>query len=203
MNASSVRVVNSKDWIPIMVRDEEPFFVEKWRDEESGNEYINEYRLVFDFREGLFVEITQRLEGSIGGFSWEVPPGQLGQEALMRLKESGSLERIRAEVKGLVQGMTANSMVMLDQLAEMNSRSSEHIREKFKEIVMLLTENLDSLFFDLIDRHQSCYVCESDALYECIRCNKDICDQHAVFAETEYGEPLIYCHECFWEAVEE
>jgi hypothetical protein len=24
MNASSVRVVNGKDWIPIMVRDEEP-----------------------------------------------------------------------------------------------------------------------------------------------------------------------------------
>jgi hypothetical protein len=49
----------------------------------------------------------------------------------------------------------------------------------------------------------TCYVCESDALYECIRCNKDICDQHAVFAETEYMEPLIYCNECFWEAVED
>jgi hypothetical protein len=51
-----------------MIRDEEPFFVEKWSDE-MDNEYVNEYRLVFDFREGLLVEITQRLEGSIGGFS--------------------------------------------------------------------------------------------------------------------------------------
>jgi len=69
MNMSSVKVVHNKDWTPIMVRDEEPFFVEKWSDEETGNEYVNEYRLVFDFREGLLVEITQRLEGSIGGFS--------------------------------------------------------------------------------------------------------------------------------------
>jgi hypothetical protein len=63
----------------------------------------------------------------------------------MRLKESGSLELIRAILKGLVQGMTANFMVMLDQLAEINSKSLERIREKFKEIVILLTENLDSL----------------------------------------------------------
>jgi hypothetical protein len=63
----------------------------------------------------------------------------------MRLKESGSLELIRAILKGLVQRMTANFMVMLDQLAEINSKSLERIREKFKEIVILLTENLDSL----------------------------------------------------------
>ncbi len=49
----------------------------------------------------------------------------------------------------------------------------------------------------------TCYVCGSDAYFECIRCNKDICDQHAVFAETEYEEPLIYCHDCFREAVED
>jgi hypothetical protein len=49
----------------------------------------------------------------------------------------------------------------------------------------------------------TCYVCGSDALHECIRCNKDVCDQHAVFAETEYEEPLTYCHECFWKAVED
>jgi hypothetical protein len=42
-------------------------------------------------------------------------------------------------------------------------------------------------------------VSESDALYE----HKDTCDQHAIFAETEYEEPLTYCHECFWEAVED
>jgi hypothetical protein len=78
----------------------------------------------------------------------------LDAESLMRLKNSGSLERIRAKVK---------------------------------EIMQRLTENLDSLFFDPIgDRRRSCYVCESDAFYECIRCNKDVCDQHAVFAETEY-----------------
>ncbi len=46
-------------------------------------------------------------------------------------------------------------------------------------------------------------VSESDAYFECIRCNKDVCDQHAIFAETEYEEPLTYCHECFWEAVED
>jgi hypothetical protein len=114
MNASSVRVVNGKDWIPIMVRDEEPFFVDRWRDE-IGNEYVNEYRLVFDFREGLFVEIVQRLIGG-GEFSWEVPLGQLGEEAVMRLKESGRLELMR---------------------------------EKVREVVQRLTENLDELFFDL------------------------------------------------------
>jgi hypothetical protein len=55
MNASCVRVVQGKDGIPIMVKDEEPFFVDRWRDVETGNEYINEYRLIFSFREGLLV----------------------------------------------------------------------------------------------------------------------------------------------------
>jgi hypothetical protein len=170
MNASSVRVVQGKDGTPIMVRDEEPFLIDRWRDVETGNEYINEYRLIFSFREGLLVEITQRLEGSTGGFSWEVTPNRLDLESLMWLMGSGSLERIRAKVK---------------------------------EIMQRLTENLDSLFFDPIgDRRRSCYVCESDALHECIRCNKDVCDQHAVFAETEYEEPLTYCHECFDKVVE-
>jgi hypothetical protein len=168
MNASSVRVVHGKDGIPIMVRDEEPFFVEKWRDE-IGNEYVNEYRLVFDFREGLFVEIVQRLIGG-GEFSWEVPLDQIGEEALMKLKESGRLEIMR---------------------------------KKVRETVHRMTENLDSLFFDPIgDRRRSCYVCGSNALHECIRCNKDVCDRHAVFAETEYEEPLTYCHECFDKVIE-
>jgi hypothetical protein len=170
MNASSVRVVHGKDGIPIMVRDEEPFFVDRWRDVETGNEYVNEYRLIFSFREGLLVEITQRLEGSSGGISWEVTPNRLDLESLMRLIGSGSLERIRAKVK---------------------------------EIIQRLSENLDSLFFDLIgDRRWSCYVCGSDALHECIRCNKDVCDRHAVFAETDYEEPLTYCHECFDKVIE-
>jgi hypothetical protein len=172
MNVSSVRVVHGKDGIPIMVKDEEPFLIDRWRDVETGNEFVNEYRLIFSFREGLLVEITQRLEGSsVGGFSWEVTPNRLDLESLMWLMGSGSLERIRAKVK---------------------------------EIIQQLTENLDSLFFDPIgDRRRSCYVCESDAFYECIRRNKDVCDRHAVFAETEYEEPLTYCHECFWKAVED
>jgi hypothetical protein len=170
MNGSSVRVVQGKEGIPIMVRDEEPFLIDRWRDVETGNEFVNEYRLIFSFREGLLVEITQRLEGSTGGFSWEVPPNRLDLESLMRLMGSGSLKRIRAKVK---------------------------------EIMQQLTENLDSLFFDPIgNRRRSCYVCESDALHECIRCNKDVCDRHAVFAETEYEEPLTYCNECFDKVIE-
>jgi hypothetical protein len=170
MNASSVRVVHGKDGIPIMVRDEEPFLIDRWRDVETGNEYINEYRLIFSFREGLLVEITQRLEGSTGGFSWEVPPNRLDSESLMKLMGSGSLKRIRAKVK---------------------------------EIMQRLAENLDSLFFDPIGgRRRSCYVCHSSAPYECIRCSKDVCYQHAVFAETEYEEPLTYCHECFDKVIE-
>jgi hypothetical protein len=101
----------------------------------------------------------------------------------MWLMGSGSLERIRAKVKEVVQSMTANFTITLDHLAETNSRSSERFRSKFKDEVALLTDNLDSLFFDPIgDRRRSCYACESDAFYECIRCNKDVCDQHAVFA---------------------
>jgi DNA-directed RNA polymerase subunit RPC12/RpoP len=45
-------------------------------------------------------------------------------------------------------------------------------------------------------------VSESDALYGCIRCSRDICNQHAVFAETEYEEPLTYCNECFDKVIE-
>jgi hypothetical protein len=167
---SAIRIVTDKEGIPILVRDEEPFLIDRWRDAESGNEYINEYRLIFSFREGLLVEITQRLEGSTGGFSWEVTPNRLGLESLMWLMGSRSLERIRAKVK---------------------------------EIMQRLAENLDSLFFDPIgDRRRSCYVCHSSAPYECIRCNKDVCDQHSVFAETEYEEPLTYCHECFDKVIE-
>jgi hypothetical protein len=115
LKPSIVRIVTGKEGIPLMIRDTEPFFVERWRDAESGNEYINEYRLVFDFREGLFVEIVQRFIGG-GEFSWEVPLDQLGQEALIRLKESGRLEIMR---------------------------------DKVREIVQQMTENLDGLFFDL------------------------------------------------------
>jgi hypothetical protein len=99
------------------------------------------------------------------GFSWEVTLNRLDAESLKRLKDSGSLERIRAKVKGLVQSMTANFMITLDHLTEMNSKCSERFRSKFKDEVALLTENLDSLFFDQIgDRGRICYICESDAL---------------------------------------
>jgi NAD-dependent SIR2 family protein deacetylase len=99
-----------------------------------------------------------------------VPLDQIGEEALMKLKESGRLEIMR---------------------------------KKVRETVHRMTENLDSLFFDPIgDRRRSCHVCGSNALHECVRCNKDVCDRHAVFAETEYEEPLTYCHECFDKVIE-
>jgi hypothetical protein len=110
-----VRIVTGKEGIPLMIRDAEPFFTEQWSDVETGNEYVNEYYLVFDFREGLLVEITQRLIGG-GEFSWEVTLDQVGEEAMMRLKES---------------------------------RKLEIMREKVREVIQLLTGNLDLLFFDL------------------------------------------------------
>jgi hypothetical protein len=115
MKASKVQVITGKEGIPLMIRDVEPFFTNQWSDAETGFEYVDEYYLVFDFREGLFVEIVQRLIGG-GEFSWEVPLDQIGEEALMRLKESGRLEVIR---------------------------------EKVRETVRRMTENLDSLFFEL------------------------------------------------------
>jgi hypothetical protein len=112
---SAIRIVTGKEGIPLMIRDVEPFFTDQWSDEETGFEYVDEYYLVFDFREGLFVEIVQRLIGG-GEFSWEVPLDQIGEEALMKLKESGRLEIMR---------------------------------KKVRETVRRMTENLDSLFFEL------------------------------------------------------
>jgi hypothetical protein len=112
---SAIRIVTGKEGIPLMIRDVEPFFTNQWSDEETGFEYVDEYYLVFDFREGLFVEIVQRLIGG-GELSWEVPLDQIGEEALMKLKESGRLEVMR---------------------------------EKVRETVRRMTENLDSLFFEL------------------------------------------------------
>jgi hypothetical protein len=115
MKASSVKVVTSKEGIPLVIRDIEPFFTKQWSDAETGFEYVNEYYLVFDFREGLLVEIVQRLIGG-GEFSQIVTLDQIGEEAMMRLKGSERLEIIR---------------------------------EKVREMVRQMTENLDSLFFDL------------------------------------------------------
>jgi hypothetical protein len=69
------------------------------------------------FREGLLVEIAQKLEGA-GESSWEMPLDQLDGETLMRVK---------------------------------NSERLELMRDKVREVIQLLTENLDSLFFDLLE----------------------------------------------------
>jgi hypothetical protein len=131
MNASSVRVVQGKDGFPIMVRDEEPFFVDRWRDVETCSEYVNEYRLVFDFREGLFVEIVQRLEGSTGEFSWEVPLGDLDAESLMRLKNSGSLKRIHAKVKEIMQRLGENlDSLFFDPIGDYYHECFDEVIEK-------------------------------------------------------------------------
>jgi hypothetical protein len=111
----NVRVITGKEGIPLMIRDTEPFFTKQWSGEKTGFEYVDEYYLVFDFREGLFVEIVRRLING-GEFSWEVPLDQLGEEARIRLKESGRLEIMR---------------------------------KKVREVIHILTDKLDSLFFDL------------------------------------------------------
>ena len=78
MNASSVRVVHGKDGTPIMVRDEEPFFVDRWRDVETGNEYINEYRLIFSFREGFWSRSPRGLkEAQVGSAGKLLPTGSV------------------------------------------------------------------------------------------------------------------------------
>jgi hypothetical protein len=167
MRASSVQVITDKKGIPLTIRDTEPFHIEVWQTEE-GIEFFDNYYIAFSFGRGLYVEITHKpvyppdviTDGS-ELYQGSITLDQLDEETLRKLRNSNSLERIRAKVR---------------------------------EIVILLTENLDSLFFDPIgDRHRFCYVCESDAPHECIRCNKDVCDMHAVFAETEYVEPLTYC----------
>ena len=104
---SAIRIVTDKEGIPLMIRDTEPFFTERWSDAETGFEYVNEYYLVFDFREGLFVEIVRRLIGG-GECSWEVTLDQIDRETLMRLKESGRLEIIRKKVRELTQLLTEN-----------------------------------------------------------------------------------------------
>jgi hypothetical protein len=107
MKASKVQVITGKEGIPLMIKDEWPFFINQWSDEETGYESVDEYYLVFDFREGLFVEIVRRLIGG-GEFSWEVTLDQIDRETLMRLKESGRLEIIRKKVRELTQFLTEN-----------------------------------------------------------------------------------------------
>ena len=106
MKASSVKVVTGKEGIPLVIRDIEPFFTRQWS-EETGYEYVDEYYLVFDFRENLFVEIVQRLISG-GEFSWEVTLDQIGEEAMMRLKESERLEIMRRKAREVTQLLTGN-----------------------------------------------------------------------------------------------
>jgi len=177
MKASSVQVITDKKGIPLIIRDTEPFYIELW-ESEAGIEFFDNYYLAFSFRGGLFVEVTHK----------PVYPPEFSEGAGELYQGSLTLDQLDEKALRMLR----------------KSESLERIRAKVKEIMQQLTENLDSLFFDPIgDRRRSCYVCESDAFYECIRCNKDICDRHAVFAETDYEEPLTYCHECFWEAVED
>jgi hypothetical protein len=53
------------------------------------------------------VEIVQKLIGG-GEFSWEVTLDQIGEEALMRLKESKRLKIMREKVREMVRRMTEN-----------------------------------------------------------------------------------------------
>jgi len=130
LKMSSVQVVIGKKGISLMIRDTEPFSVERWSDVETGNENIDEYRLVFDFSEDLLVEITQRPEGAVE-LSWEVPLDQLDEESLMRLKNSKSLERIRAKVREIVQQLTQNlDSVFFDLLDTLDSRLLQIVREQ-------------------------------------------------------------------------
>jgi hypothetical protein len=117
MKASSVQAVTGKKGIQLTIRDVEPFFTEQWSDEETGFEYVDEYYLVFDFREGLPVEIVQRLIGG-GGFSWEVTLDQIGEEAMKGLKESGRLEIMRKKIRELTQLLTGNSDSVFFDLKE-------------------------------------------------------------------------------------
>jgi hypothetical protein len=108
MKASSDRVRIYHYWGPcrdaeVRIEIGDLLNPEKIRIRESWDEHERDY-------------VIQRLEGSTGEFSWEVTPNRLDLESLMRLMGSGSLERIRAKVK---------------------------------EIMQQLTENLDSLFFEL------------------------------------------------------
>jgi hypothetical protein len=40
---SAIRIVTGKEGIPLMIRDVEPFFTERWSDAETGFEYVDEY----------------------------------------------------------------------------------------------------------------------------------------------------------------
>jgi hypothetical protein len=114
MRASKVQVITGRKGIPLVIRDAEPFHIEVWRSEE-GIEFFNNYYLAFSLRGGLFVEIGQKpvyppefSEGVREYYQGILTIDQLDEEALMKLRKSKSLERIRAKVREIVRQMTEN-----------------------------------------------------------------------------------------------
>jgi hypothetical protein len=118
MKTSSVQVITSKKGIPLIIRDTEPFHIELW-ESEAGIEFFDNYYLAFSFRGGLFVEVTHKpvyppdviTDGS-ELYQGSLSLDQLDEETLRKLRNSESLERIRAKVREIVQRLTEN----LDEL---------------------------------------------------------------------------------------
>jgi hypothetical protein len=118
MGAPKVQVITSKKGIPLIIRDTEPFHIELWRSEE-GIEFFNNYYLAFSFKGGLYVEVTHKpvyppefSEGAGELYQGSLSLDQLDEKALRKLRNSKSLERIRAKVREVVRQMTEN----LDEL---------------------------------------------------------------------------------------
>ena len=113
-----IQVITNKKGIPLVIRDTEPFHIEVWRSEE-GIEFFDNYYLAFSFRGGLYVEITHKpvyppdviTDGS-ELYQGSLTLDQLDEETLRKLRNSKSLERIRAKVKEIMRQMTEN----LDEL---------------------------------------------------------------------------------------
>jgi hypothetical protein len=118
MRASKVQVVTDKKGIPLIIRDTEPFHIELW-ESEAGIEFFDNYYLAFSFRGGLYVEVTHKpvyppdviTDGS-ELYQGSLSLDQLDEETLRKLRNSESLERIRAKVREIVQRLTEN----LDEL---------------------------------------------------------------------------------------
>jgi len=114
MRASKVQVITDKKGIPLTIRDAEPFHIEVWQTEE-GIEFFNNYYLAFSFRGGLYVEVTHKpvyppdviTDGS-ELYQGSITLDQLDEETLRKLRNSKSLERIRAKVREIMRQMTKN-----------------------------------------------------------------------------------------------
>jgi len=118
MRASKVQVVTDKKGIPLIIRDTELFHIELWRSE-AGIEFFDNYYLAFSFERGLYVEVTHKpvyppefSEGAGELYQGSLSLDQLDEKALRKLRNSKSLERIRAKVREVVQRLAEN----LDEL---------------------------------------------------------------------------------------